>query len=102
MDAAGELEGGWAMGSWNSDGSRMIGPEHWSGACMNDCMIGDGDGTRTRRESLGKATNRRARIMGGSGGEAWSGQVCVLWHQDAASSWISLTRPSVWRQAWLA
>jgi hypothetical protein len=32
-------------------------------------------------------------------GEAWSGQVCVLWHQDAASSWISLTRPSVWRQA---
>jgi hypothetical protein len=45
-----------------------------------------------------KATScRRARIMGGRVGKAWSVQVCVLWcHRDAASSWISLDHsPSV-------
>lgn len=93
------------MGSWNSDGSRIIGPEHWSRACMNDCMIADRrrrwdeDETRESGQSNQWPRSHYGRQRWG---EAWSGQVCVLWHQDAASSWISLTRPSVRRQAWLA
>lgn len=76
------------MGSRNSDVSGHV--------CTNDCMY---DRRRWDEQSLDrKATScRRARIMGGRVGKAWSVQVCVLWcHRDAASSWISLDHsPSV-------
>lgn len=59
-------------------------------------MIGDGrrwdeDETRESGQSTQLPRSHHGR---GSGGEAWSAQVCVSWHQDAASSWISLTRPT--------
>jgi hypothetical protein len=83
--ANGKENGQWVLGTATPQGMyvRMI-----------VCMIG---AAAESGPQIIATSCRRARIMGGRVGKAWSVQVCVLWcHRDAASSWISLDHsPSV-------
>jgi hypothetical protein len=79
-------DGQWVL--WNSDASRIIGSEwEYGRLCIRSAM---GRGRRDAGESNCRAL---ACVMGVRVGGHGMVRVRVSWHRDAASSWISLTRP---------